>query len=169
MDALAGLRVVNTRAKEQAGELDALLRAAGAIPLPYPCISIEPVTKIREFDDLLRQQSFDWICLTSQNAVEMLAIRANAIGLDRALLTAPRYAAVGNATANALKKHLDIDASFTPETFDAESMARDCPIHEGERVLMPVSPRPRPRCSATSRWPRPAPSARKSGCRPRPP
>lgn len=139
MKALNGLRVVNTRPKEQAGELSALLREAGAIPLPYPCISIAPVARIGEFDDILRQQSFDWICLTSQNAVEMLAIRANAIGLDRARLTAPRYAVVGKATANSLKKHLDIDASFTPATFAAESMARDCPIHEGERVLMPVS------------------------------
>ena len=139
MEALNGLRVVNTRSKEQAGELDALLRTAGAIPLPYPCISIAPVSKIGEFDDILQNQTFDWICLTSQNAVEVLAFRANAIGLSRERLTAPRWAVVGNATANALKKHLDIDAAFTPETFDAESMARDCPIHGGERVLMPVS------------------------------
>lgn len=141
MEALAGLRVVNTRSKEQAGELNALLLAAGAVPLPYPCIAITPVAEIGEFDRTLQQQSFDWICLTSQNAVEMLAIRASAIGLTRERLTAPRYAAVGNATANALKKHLAIDASFTPEVFDAESMARDCPIHGGERVLMPVSNR----------------------------
>ncbi len=139
MDALDGLRVVNTRSKEQAGELTELLRAAGAIPLSYPCISIVPVAKIGEFDETLQQQAFDWICLTSQNAVEMLAIRANAIGLDRDRLTAPRYAVVGTATAHALKKHLDIEADFTPATFDAESMMRDCPIHDGERVLMPVS------------------------------
>jgi uroporphyrinogen-III synthase len=139
MDALRGLRVVNTRSKEQAGELNDLLRAAGAVPLPYPCISIVPAAQIDEFDDTLRNQSFDWICLTSQNAVEVLANRAKVIGLDRQKLTAPRYAVVGNATANALKKHLDIDASFTPETFDAESMMRNCPINDGERVLMPVS------------------------------
>lgn len=139
MEALEGLRVVNTRSKEQAGELNELLRAAGAIPLPYPCISIEQVPQIGEFDEALQQQAFDWICLTSQNAVEVLANRARAIGLDRAILTAPRYAAVGNATANALKKYLDIDASFTPEIFDAETMMRDCPIDGGERVLMPVS------------------------------
>jgi uroporphyrinogen-III synthase len=69
----------------------------------------------------------------------MLANRVQAIGLDRDRLTASRYAVVGTATAHALKRHLDIDADFTPETFDAESMARECPIQEGERVLMPVS------------------------------
>jgi uroporphyrinogen-III synthase len=139
MHALDGLRVVNTRSVEQAGELNTLLRAVGAIPLPFPCIAIAPVAKIEEFDQMLQTQSFDWICLTSQNAVEMLAIRARAIDLDRARLTAARYAVVGSATATALKAHLDIDASFQPETFDAESMARECPIRPGERVLMPVS------------------------------
>lgn len=139
MNALEGLRVVNTRSKEQAGELNHLLREAGAIPLPFPCIAITPVKEIAEFDQILASQSFDWICLTSQNAAEMLAIRARAIALDRTRLTAPRYAVVGTATAAALKKHLDIDASFKPETFDAESMARECPIEPGQRVLMPVS------------------------------
>lgn len=139
MNALDGLHVVNTRSKDQAGELNALLRSVGAIPLSYPCIAIAPVSAIGEFDEILRTHAFDWICLTSQNAAEMLANRAEAIGLDRARLTSPRYAVVGAATANALKKHLDIDATFTPETFDAESMARDSPIRQGERVLMPVS------------------------------
>lgn len=139
MDALDGLRIVNTRSREQAGELNDLLREAGATPLSYPCIAITPVSRIEEFDRILQTESFDWICLTSQNAAEMLSIRASAIGLDRARLTAPRYAVVGTATATALKKHLDIDASFQPESFDAESMARDCPIHAGDRVLMPLS------------------------------
>lgn len=139
MNALHGLRVVNTRSLDQAGELNTLLRASGAVPLSYPCIEIVPVKEIETFDQVLRTQSFDWICLTSQNAVEILANRARAIGLDRDRLTAPRYATVGRATANTLRQRLDIDASFTPTTFDSETMARDCPITRGERVLMPVS------------------------------
>ncbi|HET9661761.1 MAG TPA: uroporphyrinogen-III synthase [Thermomicrobiales bacterium] len=139
MNALDGLRVVNTRSVEQAGELNKLLREAGAVPLSFPCIAIAPVKEVAAFDRMLQTQTFDWICLTSQNAAEMLAIRARAIGLDRARLTAPRYAVVGTATAEALKTHLAIDASFKPETFDAESMAKECPIQPGERVLMPVS------------------------------
>lgn len=139
MNALDGLRVVNTRSREQAGELNELLRAAGAIPLSFPCIAIAPLSNVQEFDRALQDQPFDWICLTSQNAAEMLAIRARTIGLHRERLTVPRYAVVGTATAAALKKHLDIDASFTPEIFDAESMAKECPIEAGARVLMPVS------------------------------
>ncbi|MEZ4666290.1 MAG: uroporphyrinogen-III synthase [Thermomicrobiales bacterium] len=141
MNALEGLRVVNTRSTHQAGELNDLLRAQGAVPLSYPCIAIEPVSKIEEFDAVLSQQSFDWICLTSHNAVEMLANRIDAVGIDRARVTRSRYAVVGTATAVSLKKRLDIDADFTPASFDADSMVRECPIHEGDRVLMPVSDR----------------------------
>ncbi|MCA9860643.1 MAG: uroporphyrinogen-III synthase [Thermomicrobiales bacterium] len=139
MSALEGLRIVNTRAVQQAGELNDLLRKQGAIPLSYPCIAIAPVSKIGDFDAALERGSFDWICLTSQNAVDILASRAEAIGLDRAVLVAPRYAVVGAATAATLKRLLDIDASFVPEVFDATTMMRDCPIEAGERVLMPVS------------------------------
>ena len=52
MSALQDLRVVNTRSRDQAGELNELLRAAGAIPLAYPCIAIAPVAKIDAFDDV---------------------------------------------------------------------------------------------------------------------
>lgn len=139
MEALNGLRVVNTRPSHQAGELNQLLRAAGATPLPFPCSAIEPVAAIGEFDQTLVSRSFDWIFLTSQNSVEMLALRARAIGLDRFRLTTPRYAVVGPVTAAALQRQLDIEASFIPDVCDAETMASEAPIRPGDRVLMPVS------------------------------
>lgn len=138
-DALAGLRVVNTRPIEQAAELDALLRGAGAIPLSYPCVAIAEASKISLFDDALRSDSFDWIYLTSQNALDMLIKRANAMELERSRLTIPRYAAVGTETALALKRALDIEADFVVGTFESEATARDCPAQAGERILMPVS------------------------------
>lgn len=139
MSALEGLRVVNTRSKEQAGELNELLRGAGAIPLPFPCIVIAPVSKTEEFDRALRDQQFDWIVLTSQNAAEILAKRARILGLDRAQLSRARYAAVGSATAASLKRHLDLDAEFQPADFRSEALAQELPVAPGERVLMPVS------------------------------
>ena len=62
---------------------------------------IAPGTQVEYFDEALRTGGFDWIVLTSQNAVDLLAQRAAAIGLDRQTLTAPRYAAVGSATVAA--------------------------------------------------------------------
>ncbi|TXG79016.1 MAG: uroporphyrinogen-III synthase [Thermomicrobiales bacterium] len=139
MNALEGLRVVNTRSISYAGELNDLLRDRGAIALSYPCVAIEPVSKFAEFDNALRNDSFNWICLTSPSAVKILASRANQLGIDRARLTLPRYAVFGAAVADSLKKHLGIDADFASDTYGAESMTRDCPIERGDRVLMPVS------------------------------
>jgi len=139
MSALQRLRVVNTRARTQAAELDQLLRDAGAIPLSYPCIAIAPVTEIEKFDRILQTRSFDWICLTSTNAVEMLAARVRHLGFDRTRTTAPRYAVVGPATAAALKRRLGIDASFMPSTFDGDTLMKNVPIEPGARVLLPVS------------------------------
>jgi len=141
MNALEGLRVVNTRPTSQADELNDLLRAHGAIPLPYPCLAVSPVSRICTFDEVLSEQSFDWICLTSQSAVEILADRVQTLGISRARITAPRYVVVGSAAADSLENRLDIVADFTPEVFDANSMALGCPIRHGERVLMPVSDR----------------------------
>jgi len=138
MDALDGLRVVNTRSKEQAGELNELLRAAGAIPLSYPCISIVPVANIGEFDETLQQQSFDWICLTSQNAVEMLAIRANAIGLDRDRLTVHGRIVALDATEQ-------VDVRLERDVFDeagaiaaGASLAIEA-LHSGAAELLAVT------------------------------
>jgi uroporphyrinogen-III synthase len=138
MSALNGLRVVNTRSREQAGELNDLLRAAGAIPLSYPCISIAPMADIAEFDRAL-QREFDWIVLTSQNAVDILAQRVQALGIEREQLTRARFAVVGSATAASLQRHLGIEAAFQPADFHAEALARELPLAPGERVLMPVS------------------------------
>ncbi len=139
MSGLQHMRVVNTRAQTQAAELDQLLREAGAVPLSYPCIAIAPVEEIEEFDRILQTRSFDWICLTSINAVEMLAARVRHLGLDGARSTAPRYMVVGPATAAALKRTMGIDASFMPSIFDADALMANVPVEPGARVLLPVS------------------------------
>lgn len=139
MNALAGLRVLNTCSSEDAGELDALLREAGAIPLSFPCVAVTLGSGIAEFDTVLQQQTFDWICLTSQYAVNVFANRVQTIGLDPERLTAPRFATIDPATSTALAGQLGIVAEYTPANFDGKTMARECPIEAGHRVLMPVS------------------------------
>ncbi len=76
--ALAGKRIVVTRAANQADELDDLLRSRGAEPLPYPCIAIAPPTDTGPLDAALRDLvagEFTWLVLTSRNAVVVLAER----------------------------------------------------------------------------------------------
>ncbi|MCX7671089.1 MAG: uroporphyrinogen-III synthase, partial [Anaerolineae bacterium] len=90
---LQGKRIAVTRAAHQAGELDDLLRRRGAEPLPYPCIAIAPPADTGPLDAALRELAagaFDWLVLTSRNAVDVLADRLAALGLS--LPAAPRIA-----------------------------------------------------------------------------
>jgi uroporphyrinogen-III synthase len=85
---LAGCGVAVTRPAHQAEPLCRALAAAGATPLRFPTIEIEPLTA------RVPAGRFDWILYTSANAV------AHSVGL-RSL--PGRIAAIGPATAMALE------------------------------------------------------------------
>ena len=96
---LAGVRVVVTRGTRQAGGLAAALAAAGAAVEPLPLLEVvppaEPAPLARAAAEL---PLYDWVVLTSTNAVHALLPRAPA-----ALPPRLRTAAVGAATAAALR------------------------------------------------------------------
>jgi uroporphyrinogen III methyltransferase / synthase len=103
---LAGLTVLVPRARGQAGELSALLRARGAEPLEVPTIEIRPVASTAELDravEGLAGGRFDWVVLTSVNGVAAVRARAEAAGRGPAALAAAKVAAVGPATEAALR------------------------------------------------------------------
>ena len=60
---LASLKIVSTRAPDQAEELDRLLRARGATPLDYPCIDIAPPPDPSALDAALRAAAGGWFNL----------------------------------------------------------------------------------------------------------
>jgi uroporphyrinogen-III synthase len=96
---LAGVRVVVTRGTRQASGLAAALAAAGAAVEPLPLLEVvppaEPAPLARAAAEL---PLYDWVVLTSTNAVHALLPRAPA-----ALPSRLRTAAVGAATAAALR------------------------------------------------------------------
>jgi uroporphyrinogen-III synthase len=99
--------VVVTRAAEQSSELITRLETLGAEVLPLPLVEFALPLDRSPLDRALRQlEDFDWLLLTSQNAVRFVADRARAIGLDLAAKlgsanTRPRVAAVGSVTERA--------------------------------------------------------------------
>ena len=105
MKPLAGRRVLVTRPRGQAAELSEQLTAAGAEVLAAPLIRIEPPSDPQPLRDAAaRAHAFDWIVLTSANAIDALAgagFQAAAIGAAGA----PRLCAIGPSTAAHLKKH----------------------------------------------------------------
>lgn len=132
---LEGKRVVNTRAAHQSETLDALLRAEGAVPLPYPAIRFAPPESTQVLDDALAD-SYDWLILTSANTIDAIAERVQALGISLAgIITA----AVGAATAQAAKDKLGVQVMFMPSEANAQALAAQLPVTSGMRVLLPQS------------------------------
>ena len=73
MSVLTGARIVNTRALHQAGALDDLLTARGALPISFPCIEIAPPDDPQPLAAALAalaRGTFKWVVFTSANGVD---------------------------------------------------------------------------------------------------
>ena len=109
---LFGQRIVNTRARDQAGKLTQALREHGAEVLEIPTIKItEPSNKGPVADALLGLHEYDWLVFTSVNGVNEF-FRYFFLGFqDLRDIGGVRIAAVGPATAARLKElHLMVNA-----------------------------------------------------------
>lgn len=136
---LCGHRVVNTRATHQAAELDRLLIAHGAIPVPYPCIEIAPPDDLAPLTDALSKLesgAYDWLVLTSRNTVHALAKHGMKPPRNARAL---RIAAVGPSTAEAARDLLGLTAHVIPDIHSGAELASAMPVAEGDRVLIPAS------------------------------
>jgi uroporphyrinogen-III synthase len=119
---LAGRRVLVTRAAHQAGKLSEGLRALGAEPVEVPVLEIRSPVSFEPLDAALRQlNSYDWLILTSANAVRALTDRASVLEIMLAQPVRLQVAAVGEATASAARK-AGLQVAFVPEAYVAESL-----------------------------------------------
>lgn len=119
---LAGLRVLVTRARQQASALSSCLAELGAVPLEYPTIEIRPVDDPAPFDAALRDiRSFAWVVFTSTNGVDAFWERLLASGQDARALAASRICAIGPSTAAVLAAH-GIMADWMPREFVTDSI-----------------------------------------------
>ncbi len=140
---LFGRRVLVTRAKEQAAELSAALRARGAIPVVRPMIELSPVEADEDRaaieDAIANLARYTALVFTSSNAVRFFA-EACRQGPEIAPRT--RVFCVGDATARAaLDAGLPVHLVASGRS-DAEALlARLLPALDGpdERVLIPRS------------------------------
>lgn len=140
---LQGQRVLVPRAVDRAGELVDLLRAAGADVVAAPLISISAPADPGALDLALIDLAggrFQWAGFTSVNAVSAVLDRAAELRLDPAVPADTRVAAVGPATAAALRdggSHVDL---IPVAAGSADALAADWPTAAaGETVLLPRS------------------------------
>ena len=134
---LAGRRVLVTRAAHQAGKLSEGLRALGAEPVEVAVLEIRAPESFAALDTALRQlDSYDWLILTSANAVRALAERAAALGIALAQPAGMNVAAVGSATAEAARV-AGLQVDFVPEAYVAESLVEGLLSRAaGQRILL---------------------------------
>jgi uroporphyrinogen-III synthase len=131
---LEGLRVLVTRAVEDAPELEALLRERGAHPVRMPCIAFEDGPDTKRIAAMVRRGEADLIVVSSPQAARRL------LALCGPTLGAP-LAAVGTATAALLPGSVLVPR----EGVGAEALVaglRDGVA--GKRVLVPRAERGNP-------------------------
>ena len=119
---LTGRRILVTRARHQAGELATQLAALGAEVIEIPAIEIVPPDSWEPLDAALCNLSqYQWLIVTSANAVRSIRERLSPLKLGTASFSHLKIAAIGSATAAALKE-LGLSVSLTPEEYVAESL-----------------------------------------------
>jgi uroporphyrinogen III methyltransferase/synthase len=136
---LAGRRIVVTRPADQARRFIDLLEAAGARVLAAPTIAIEPPPSWEPLDRALDDApSFAWVIFTSVNGVAMVDRRLRTRRLDWTVLRRSRVAAIGPATAEALREH-EVRVDVVPGEYRAEGLVERLrgEIRAGDRVLLP--------------------------------
>jgi uroporphyrinogen-III synthase len=149
MRTLAGRRLVVTRRRGQSSRLVELLEERGATVLEVPAIEIAAPPDRAPLDEALTAlERYDWVVLTSANAVSAVLGRLVVLGLDpRLTARGPSVASVGPATTAALRSsfpedevalepHGDFRAAALVEAFARTGV-------EGARVLVPASTRSR--------------------------
>lgn len=151
---LLGLRVLNTRPAHEAAELTAQLTEAGAEVIPLPATCITPADDSGPLEAALDAlasarpdaPAYHWILFTSVNAVAAFMERllmSSAAGdkgprRDLRILAGTRLAAVGPATAAALRRY-GLVADLTPPRATGRDLAAALPAGTGQRVLLPRS------------------------------
>lgn len=131
--------VLVTRAPGQAGEFSKLLRERGATVVEVPTIEIVPPLSWAEADRAIdRLPGYDWLILTSTNAVHWFFRRVRERRGDLAGLAGVRVCAVGPKTREAIER-AGLTVFFQPSVYRAERLIQEAGegAWRGKRVLFP--------------------------------
>lgn len=132
---LFGQTILVTRTRQQASALAAQLAELGAQVIEAPTIELRPPDDWTPIDSALlaiesapkpmenTRALFDWLLFTSPNGVRAIRERLKALKRDARLFTGMKVAAVGGATAEAIKQELCLNVDLCPEEGSGEALA----------------------------------------------
>ncbi len=148
---LAGRRILVTRAREQSRPLADRLRRLGAVPISAPTIGIVAPDAGGSLDRALQQlRKYQWVVVTSANGARACVDRGRALGVDLASAKRVRWAAIGPATATALRA-AGVPIAMIPSRFLTDAIARELPQIERQRILLPRTDAAPPRLAEALR------------------
>ncbi|MFN8470995.1 MAG: uroporphyrinogen-III synthase [Anaerolineae bacterium] len=148
---LLNRRVLVTRPAAQAQSFIAALQRLGAHVIAFPTIEIAPPATWEPLDAALRRlDSYDWAIFTSVNGVRFFRERLEAAGQSTAMLARRRVAAIGPATARAIKA-LGVEVDIIPDEYVAEAVVEALGDVAGKRILLPRAAEAREVLAATLR------------------
>lgn len=137
---LQGLRVLVTRAEEQADSFATLLQDQGATTIERALLAVHPASDYTKLDQALKDLGqYDWIIFASHNAVRFTLQRLKALGLSAQALSCCQLASIGAATSSSLNE-VGLTVAFQPTAYVAESLAAELPQQTnlaGKRLLWP--------------------------------
>ena len=124
--ALAGKRIVITRAALQSEELVRELSARGAIPVMLPLVSFAGPDDFAPLDRaIVGMQQFDWLVLTSAQAVRAVVQRAEDLGQPLlAVGSRLQVACVGPVTAESARK-ANLPVAYVAVTHNGVALANE--------------------------------------------
>jgi uroporphyrinogen-III synthase len=143
---LQGKRVVVTRALEQSEALVQALREAGALPVLLPMVNFAPPDDFALLDEALHHAcDFDWLLLTSQNALRALQERCVVLKLPLAkILAGVKIAAVGPASAKAARE-VGLDVVHVASKYQGAALANELAGQlKSKHILLPRSDKANP-------------------------
>lgn len=133
---LHGKHIAITRPREQAAALAERLEALGARVSLLAAISIAPMEDYTALDAAIAQLSgYDWLVFTSVNGVQAFTARLAATGHTWGERGLARVAAIGPATAQALKRQ-GVTVDLTPDEYIAEGILEGLGLVAGQRMLL---------------------------------
>ncbi len=134
---LTGKRILITRAAGQSSQFKQLLLNEGAEVIEMPTLVISPPNSWDLLDRAIAQiQEYNWLILTSTNAVEFFFERLHVHHLDSRSLHKLKIAVVGRKTAESLAVQ-GITPDLIPPDFIADSLAVNFPDCQGLKILFP--------------------------------
>ena len=132
------MRVLITRPQKDALDFAQALQSIGAEPIYLPTIDITPVADTGCLDQAIsRLQCYDWLVLTSSNAVDVFLGRKTALRIDD-IPEKLRVAAIGPKTAARLREK-GLTANFVPPEYNAEAILPGLGDLRGKWVLLPMA------------------------------